>query len=499
MTITQRRRTGIIVNLSTCLLISHALLLEARVRGNGFFSPQAVICSNTLDNGIRLKAHGSQAFVRHPVGDSGLANSVASRLTNADGPKFSSDGAGIKTIRATRTFALPPKNAVTNTNEKTIGGHESGSISTTNVKNSVAPPVNVGRISDGNSNNAMVTAKDALKSISMLSLWYAGTVMYNIENKKALNMCPLPKSIAAMQMLIGIPYFLTRWLTGIKAVPSITVSNEGIEKVDTNEGVLQTIKRKAKNALMRVRNTVQAYSSVLKQSAVFSMLHLLSVTALGAGAISFVHIVKASEPLFVSAISLLSGTGSMSPITFLTLLPILGGVAMASVKDVNFNPVAFATSLASNVCASIRRIEAKKFFKQDLSKIGRNLDATNVSSLVTIVSSLILAPLALLEAPQWASMYKSVLYKFGNKGLLQLARHIALSGFFYTLYNEVSFVALSQLTPVSHAVANTLKRIFLIITSSILFKTKITNMGLYGSATAITGAMLYSLSKHYMG
>ncbi|CDR94449.1 triose phosphate/phosphate translocator, putative [Babesia bigemina] len=433
------------------------------------------------------------------LGILGLSKSVATRLTNADGLKFASDGVGIKSIRATRTFALPPKNEVTINNEKAIVEQGGSNINTAVVKSSVAPPVNVGRISDGNTSSAVATAKDALKSISMLSLWYAGTVMYNIENKKALNMCPLPKSIAAMQMLIGIPYFLTRWLAGIKAVPSISISNDGVEKVDPNQGVLQTIKSRVKNALARVRNTVQAYSSVLKQSAVFSMLHLLSVTALGAGAISFVHIVKASEPLFVSAISLLSGTGSMSPVTFLTLLPILGGVAMASVKDVNFNPVAFATSLASNVCASIRRIEAKKFFKQDLSKIGSNLDATNVSSLVTIISSLILAPLALLEAPQWASMYKSVLYKFGSKGLLQLARHIALSGFFYTLYNEVSFVALSQLTPVSHAVANTLKRIFLIITSSILFKTKITNMGLYGSATAITGAMLYSLSKHYMG
>ncbi|ORM39372.1 putative triose phosphate/phosphate translocator [Babesia sp. Xinjiang] len=385
-----------------------------------------------------------------------------------------------------------------NMTNKRENGQEINSINARSTINTTpAPPNNIGAIMKDNSKYS--AAKDALKSISMLSLWYAGTVMYNVENKKALNMCPLPKSIAALQMLIGIPYFVTRWMVGIRPVPKIHISNHGIEPVNPHATVIQGIKQRVRNGLMKVTNAVQAYSSVLKQSAVFSMLHLLSVTALGAGAISFVHIVKATEPLFVSAISLLTGTGSMSPVTFLTLLPILGGVAMASMKEVNFSTMAFVTSLMSNVFASVRRIEAKKFFKQDLTKIGQNLDAANVSSLVTIFSSLFLAPLALLEAPKWATVYQSLLYKFSNKGLLKLARHIALSGFFYILYNEVSFIALSQLTPVSHAVANTLKRIFLIVASSVLFNTKITSMGMYGSATAISGALLYSLSKQYWG
>ncbi|GFE54169.1 phosphoenolpyruvate phosphate [Babesia ovis] len=443
-----------------------------------------------------VAAYG-QAFIRFPNSGKELAYIGGNGMNNIK-PKLIGKESGIKTIVATRSFTMPAKHSDKHTNKE--GGTGLTVTSTNSMsKTGVASSGKVGNIAKGKQLGTLAVVKDALKSFSMLSLWYAGTVMYNVENKKALNMCPLPKSIAALQMLIGIPYFLTRWMIGLRPVPKINVSNEGIEPTKSNLSVLQYIKHKVKNGLARVRNTVQAYSAVLKQSAVFSMLHLLSVTALGAGAISFVHIVRASEPLFVSAISLLTGTGSMSPMTFLTLLPILGGVAMASVKDINFSYLAFAASLASNICASIRRIEAKKFLKQDLSKIGQNLDASNISSLVTIFSSLFLAPLALLESPKWATVYNSLLYKFSNKGLLKLARHIALSGFFYILYTEVSFIALSQLTPVSHAVANTLKRIFLIITSSVFFNTKITSMGLYGSATAITGALLYSLSKQYYG
>ncbi|GIX62846.1 phosphoenolpyruvate/phosphate translocator, putative [Babesia caballi] len=361
------------------------------------------------------------------------------------------------------------------------------------------PPSSNGGVTDEKPNNAVDSTNYVLKNLTMLSVWYAGTVMYNIENKKALNMCPLPKTIATMQMLLGMPYFLSRWMAGLKAMPTIHVSEEGIQRESPKGGIVERIKHKVKNGLCRVGNAVQAYSSMLRQSVLIAMIHMLSVTALGAGGISFVHIVKSSEPLFVSALALFTGMESMSPVTYATLVPILTGVALASVKDVNFSRLALVTSLASNVCATVRRIEVKKFFDQDLDKIGRNLDVMNVSSLVTIFSSLMLAPIALMEAPQWASAYRSVVYKFGHAGLMKLVRHIALSGFFYTLTNEVSFFALSQLTPVSHAVANTLKRVFLIFGSSMFFQTKITRLGHLGSAMAIVGAMLYSLSKHYGG
>ncbi|KAK1936335.1 putative triose phosphate/phosphate translocator [Babesia divergens] len=440
-----------------------------------------------------------EAFIRQSIDGTATPTNVGKRTVNQVNQKYNNKRLNIKTTVSYPIFAVRGDKHDTKVLEK--GGIQKSTAlhGVPSEKVAIEPRKTVGSVLNSNESFAIPSLKSAFKSISLLSLWYAGTVMYNVENKKALNMCPLPKTIAALQMLIGIPFFLTRWLVGIKPVPTIYTSNAGVQEENPKAGILESIKMKVRNGLCRLRNTINSHASLIKQSAMFSMLHLLSVTALGAGAISFVHIVKASEPLFVSAISLLTGSGSMSPVTFLTLLPILGGVSMASLKDLNFSPLALASTLASNVFASIRRIEAKKFFKQDLSKIGQNLDAANVSSLVTIFSSLILAPLSLLEISKWAPVYRSILYKYSGKGMLQLARHIVLSGFFYTLYNEVSFIALSQLAPVSHAVANTLKRIFLILTSSLLFKTKLTSAGLYGSATAISGAMLYSLSKHYYG
>lgn len=49
--------------------------------------------------------------------------------------------------------------------------------------------------------------------------------------------------------------------------------------------------------------------------------------------------------------------------------------------------------------------------------------------------------------------------------------------------------------PVTHAVANTLKRVFLIAVSIIMFGHKLTPLGSVGSAVAIVGVLLYSLAK----
>ena len=74
-----------------------------------------------------------------------------------------------------------------------------------------------------------------------------------------------------------------------------------------------------------------------------------------------------------------------------------------------------------------------------------------------------------------------------------------LAGAFYYLYNEVAFLALGRVNPVTHAVGNTIKRVVIIIASVIAFKTPISNLGIIGSTIAITGTLLYSLAKSKYG
>ena len=74
-----------------------------------------------------------------------------------------------------------------------------------------------------------------------------------------------------------------------------------------------------------------------------------------------------------------------------------------------------------------------------------------------------------------------------------------LAGAFYYLYNEVAFLALGRVNPVTHAVGNTIKRVVIIVASVIAFKTPISTLGVIGSTIAIFGTLLYSLAKSKFG
>lgn len=61
--------------------------------------------------------------------------------------------------------------------------------------------------------------------------------------------------------------------------------------------------------------------------------------------------------------------------------------------------------------------------------------------------------------------------------------------------NEVAFLALSEVAPVTHAVTNTVKRVVIIVVSIAVFRTPLSPLGALGSGMAIFGAAAYSLAK----
>jgi len=73
---------------------------------------------------------------------------------------------------------------------------------------------------------------------------------------------------------------------------------------------------------------------------------------------------------------------------------------------------------------------------------------------------------------------------------------LALSGASYYAYNEVAFLALGKVNPVTHAVGNTVKRVVIIIASVIAFKTPMSTGSIIGSSVAIFGTLLYSLAMN---
>jgi solute carrier family 35 protein E1 len=301
---------------------------------------------------------------------------------------------------------------------------------------------------------------ETLVTASYFALWYILNVAYNIYNKKLLNAVPLPWTVAMVQIVMGIPYAVALWGVGVRPTPKLSFSE---------------VKTLFPVALCN-RGP-----------------HIGAVISLSAGAVSFVSIVKASEPA-VSAV--LSGVllGQVFPVpVYLTLLPIIFGVALASLKELSFTWLCFGAAMLSNVSSALRAILAKKAMGAPL---GENMTNTNLFAVQTMISAVALLPIwFFLEPPAHVATTLAATTATGAVTMSYILSMAVLSGLSFYFYNEVAFMALGRVQPITHAVGNTIKRVVIIIASVIAFRNPISPLGIFGSTITIIGTLLYSIVK----
>lgn len=172
---------------------------------------------------------------------------------------------------------------------------------------------------------------------------------------------------------------------------------------------------------------------------------MTAVLSLGAGAVSFTHIVKAAEPVFTAGFSAaLLGQTFAAPV-YLSLAPIIAGVSLASLKELSFSWVAFGNAMGSNTASALRGILGKK---QMGTPVGENMSAANLYAVLTVLAFCFLSPVALLVEGKKAKPAWDAAIAAGATAK-SLSTTIMLSGLFYYLYNEVAFLALDSVNPVT--------------------------------------------------
>ncbi|KAL7533988.1 hypothetical protein ACHAXR_005568 [Thalassiosira sp. AJA248-18] len=294
----------------------------------------------------------------------------------------------------------------------------------------------------------------------LFALWYILNIGYNIGNKRVLNVLPLPWTAATVELFFGFPYVAFLWLSGLRKAPKLSFDN------------------------------IKTLSS---QAFFLAATHVAGVISFGAGAISFTHILKATEPVW-SALILAVGFKEFLPLpVYLSLVPIMGGVGLASLKELSFTWLSFTAGTISAVTSATKAILSKKVL--DGKPLGENLTPANMFAVLTILGFLMILPASfMIEGPAKISVaYNAALAAGHTKG--EMLKLLGVSGFLYYLYNEVAFLALSEVAPVTHAVANTVKRVVIIVASVLVFRNPVSQLGAIGSAIAILGAMGYSVAK----
>jgi len=287
--------------------------------------------------------------------------------------------------------------------------------------------------------------------------WFFLNVMYNITNKKCQNAFPMPWTMTVVSLAVGVPYILLLWASGLRKAPKL------------NPGWWKTL---------------------VPIGAAHALGHAGAVIALGAGAVSFAQTVKAAEPVFTCVLSyFVLGTVFKWPV-YASLIPIIGGVSLASLKELSFTWKALYGAVTSNVAFASRAVLSKATMDKP---VGENMGPANLYGMLTIIATILSAPFAFyFEGPTFLAAWKASTAVVGSGWLV---RQMALDGFYYYAYNEVAFFTLNQVAPITHSIANTFKRVAIIVATVLVFGTKMSTLGAVGSTVAILGTFLYSLAK----
>ena len=121
------------------------------------------------------------------------------------------------------------------------------------------------------------------------------------------------------------------------------------------------------------------------------------------------------------------------------------------------------------------------------------MNPINVYNWVSIISLFICIPFVF--ALEWSTLGSAMTAAAAKVGQEKFYWDLWNVGMYYHLYNQVAYQALGKVDPVTHAVGNVGKRIFVIGFSILAFGNKLTTQSIVGSAVAIAGAGLYGYLK----
>ncbi|CAL9037650.1 unnamed protein product [Musa banksii] len=281
--------------------------------------------------------------------------------------------------------------------------------------------------------------------------WWALNVVFNIYNKKVLNAFPYPWLTSTLSLATGSLMMLISWATRIAEAP---------------------------------KTDFKFWKALAPVAVAHTIGHVAATVSMSKVAVSFTHIIKSGEPAFSVLVSrFLLGETFPVPV-YLSLVPIIGGCALAAVTELNFNMTGFMGAMISNLAFVFRNIFSKRGMK------GTSVSGMNYYACLSILSLLILTPFAIaIEGPQmWAAGWQTALSQIGPHFIWW----VAAQSVFYHLYNQVSYMSLDEISPLTFSIGNTMKRISVIVSSIIIFHTPVQPINALGAAIAILGTFLYS-------
>ncbi|KAJ3655324.1 hypothetical protein Zmor_014459 [Zophobas morio] len=210
---------------------------------------------------------------------------------------------------------------------------------------------------------------------------------------------------------------------------------------------------------------------------------VLGLVALNYVAVSFTETIKSSAPLFTVLISRFLLGEHTGLYVNLSLLPVMSGLALCSINEISFEMKGFIAAMATNLTECIQNVYSKMLISGDKFKYtpAELQFYTSIASVVIQIP----ATLLLVDIHHSKSFDFNILFYF------------MLNGIFFHFQSITAYVLMDYISPVTHSVANTAKRAFLIWLSVIMFGNEVTLLSAVGTITVIAGVFMYIKAQEY--
>ncbi|KAM8791595.1 solute carrier family 35 member E2B isoform 1-T1 [Rhynchonycteris naso] len=216
---------------------------------------------------------------------------------------------------------------------------------------------------------------------------------------------------------------------------------------------------------------------------------VLGLVSLKNVAVSFAETVKSSAPIFTVIMSRMILGEYTGLLVNLSLVPVMGGLALCTATEMSFNILGFSAALSTNIMDCLQNVFSKKLLSGD--KYRFSAAELQFYTSASAVVMLIPAWIFFMDLPVIGRSGKSFSY---TQDVVLL---LLMDGVLFHLQSVTAYALMGRISPVTFSVASTVKHALSIWLSIIVFGNKVTSLSAVGTVLVTAGVLLYNKAKQH--